>query len=49
MDDTQAMNRCIELARAAAGRGNQPYGSVIVMDERIVAEGENSDDLRRSA
>jgi tRNA(Arg) A34 adenosine deaminase TadA len=42
MDDTQAMERCIELARAAAERGNQPYGSVIVMDGRIVAEGENS-------
>lgn len=42
MDDTQAMRHCIELARAAAGRGNQPYGSVIVLDGRIVAEGENS-------
>jgi tRNA(adenine34) deaminase len=42
MDDVQAMERCIELARAAAGRGNQPYGSVILMDGRIVAEGENS-------
>ncbi len=42
MDDAQAMERCIELARAAAGRGNQPYGSVIVIDGRIVAEGENS-------
>ncbi|MDP8922507.1 MAG: nucleoside deaminase [Chloroflexota bacterium] len=36
------MERCIELARAAAARGNHPYGSVIVMDGRIVAEGENS-------
>lgn len=41
MDDTQAMERSIELARAAAARGNQPYGSVIVLDGRIVAEGEN--------
>ena len=42
MDDLQAMERSIELARVAAARGNQPYGSVIVMDGRIVAEGENS-------
>ena len=41
MDDTRAMERCIELARAAAERGNQPYGSVIVLGGRIVAEGEN--------
>ncbi len=41
MDDEQAMARAIELARAAAERGNQPYGSVIVVGGRIVAEGEN--------
>jgi tRNA(adenine34) deaminase len=42
MDDERAMERCLELARAAAGRGNEPYGSVIVLDGQIVAEGENS-------
>lgn len=42
MDDTTAMNRCIELARAAAERGDQPFGSVIVMDGQVVAEGDNS-------
>lgn len=42
VDDTTAMNRCIELARAAAERGDQPFGSVIVMDGQIVAEGDNS-------
>jgi tRNA(Arg) A34 adenosine deaminase TadA len=42
MDDAQVMERCIELARTAAARGNQPYGSAIVMDGRIIAEGENS-------
>jgi tRNA(Arg) A34 adenosine deaminase TadA len=42
MDDTIAMQRCIELARAAAERGDQPFGSVVVMDGRIVAEGDNS-------
>jgi tRNA(adenine34) deaminase len=41
MDDTQAMERCIELARAALERGNGPYGSLIVLDGRVVAEGEN--------
>lgn len=41
MDDVQAMERSIELARSAAGRGNQPYGSVIVLDGRVVGEGEN--------
>ena len=41
MDDEQAMGRAIELARAAAERGDQPYGSVIVIDGRVVAEGEN--------
>lgn len=40
--DDRTMGRCLELARAAAGRGNQPYGSVIVLDGRVVAEGENS-------
>ena len=42
MDDTQAIERCIELARAAVGRGNHPFGSVIVRAGEIVAEGENS-------
>src|SRR6476646_6162712 len=41
MDDTQAMERCLELARAAYMRGNQPYGSLIVLDGRVVAEAEN--------
>ena len=42
MDDTQAMGRCLELARAAVGRGNEPYGSVILRDGAVLAEGENS-------
>lgn len=42
VDDTTAMERCIDLARAAAERGDQPYGSVIVLDGRIIAEGDNS-------
>jgi guanine deaminase len=42
MNDEQAMERCIELAREAAARGDQPYGSAIVMEGRIIAEGQNS-------
>ena len=42
MNDTQAMERCIELAREAAARGDQPYGSLIVIDGQVVAEGQNS-------
>jgi tRNA(adenine34) deaminase len=41
MDDTQAMERCIQLARDAAALGDQPYGSLIVLDGQIVAEGRN--------
>jgi tRNA(Arg) A34 adenosine deaminase TadA len=41
MDDSELMGQCIDLARAAAARGNPPYGSIIVLDGRIVAEGEN--------
>jgi len=49
--DEQAMARAIALARSAAAKGNQPYGSVIVLDGEIVAEGENrvSTDLDPSA
>jgi tRNA(Arg) A34 adenosine deaminase TadA len=42
MHDHQMMARCIELARAAAARGNPPYGSVIVFGGHIIAEGVNS-------
>jgi tRNA(Arg) A34 adenosine deaminase TadA len=42
MDDTQAMERCLELARAAVDHGDEPYGSVIVRDGVLLAEGRNS-------
>lgn len=42
MDDEQAMGRAIELARTAARRGDHPFGAVIVLDGRVVAEGQNS-------
>lgn len=41
MDDVQAMERCIELAREALERGDHPFGSVLVRDGSIFAEGQN--------
>ena len=29
IDDTQAMNRCIELAAISARKGNHPFGALI--------------------
>ena len=41
MDDIEAMERCIELAREAHDRGDHPFGSVLVRDGSIFAEGRN--------
>jgi tRNA(adenine34) deaminase len=41
MNDVEAMERCIELAREALDRGDHPFGSVLVRDEQIFAEGQN--------
>ena len=41
MDDIEAMERCIELAREAFERGDHPFGSVLVRDGAIFAEGRN--------
>jgi tRNA(Arg) A34 adenosine deaminase TadA len=41
MDDIEAMGRCIELAREALDRGDHPFGSVLVRDGSIFAEGRN--------
>ncbi len=35
------MARCVELSRAAIGEGEYPFGSVIALDGRIVAEATN--------
>jgi tRNA(adenine34) deaminase len=35
------MARCIELSRIAAGKGEYPFGTIIVLDGHIVAEGIN--------
>ena len=41
MDDIEAMERCIELARQAFDLGDHPFGSVLVRDGAIFAEGRN--------
>jgi len=50
-DDERHVQRAIELAREAADRGDEPFGSVLVRDDEIVAEASNrivtEDDIRR--
>jgi tRNA(Arg) A34 adenosine deaminase TadA len=41
MDDTQAMERCLALAQEAVEAGDEPYGSVILRDGALLAEGRN--------
>lgn len=41
MNDSEAIERCIELARISAERGNHPFGSLITRGDSLVAEGEN--------
>jgi tRNA(adenine34) deaminase len=40
--DKAMMARCIELARIAVSKGEYPFGTVIALDGKIVAEGINS-------
>ena len=42
-DDINWMRLAIEEARAAAGEGNHPYGSVIVLDGTVVGHGGNAE------
>ncbi|QHS17248.1 nucleoside deaminase [haloarchaeon 3A1-DGR] len=50
-DHEAHLERAIELARTAADRGDEPFGSVLVREDRIVAEASNrvhtADDVRR--
>lgn len=41
-DDERFVRRAIELARAAAEHGNEPFGSILVHDGRVIAESENT-------
>lgn len=40
--DTAMMARCIELSRIAVGKGEYPFGTVVALDGKIVAEAVNS-------
>lgn len=50
LDHEPYMERAIELAREAVERGDEPFGSLLVLDGDIVAEARNAvhtrDDLR---
>ena len=50
LDHDRFMGRALELAREAADRGDQPFGSVLVLDDEVVMEAMNAvntaDDLR---
>lgn len=41
MNDLEAMRRCIELARQSVNNGNHPFGSLIVRNGEVLAEGLN--------
>ena len=41
MNDDEAMERCIELAREAYERGDHPFSSILVRDGQVFAEGQN--------
>ncbi|MFB6104595.1 MAG: nucleoside deaminase [Halobacteriaceae archaeon] len=49
-DDEAHVRRCFELARTAAQRGDDPFGSVLVADDEVVATASNrvhtDEDLR---
>jgi tRNA(Arg) A34 adenosine deaminase TadA len=51
LDHERHMQRALELAREAADRGDEPFGSLLVRDGEVVAEARNAvataDDLRR--
>jgi tRNA(Arg) A34 adenosine deaminase TadA len=41
--DVEHLRRCIELARSAAARGDEPFGSLLVgPDARVLAEHQNA-------
>lgn len=50
LDHDRYMERALELAREAAERGDEPFGSLLVLDDEIVMEARNAvntaDDLR---
>lgn len=47
-EDTQHMQRCLELARRAAGRGEVPVGALVVIGERVLGAAHNRCEERGS-
>jgi tRNA(adenine34) deaminase len=47
-EDTRFLQRCFELARAAAAADEVPVGAVVVVDGVVVGEGQNRVEERRS-
>ncbi len=51
--DNAMMARCVELSRIAVNKGEYPFGAVIALDDRVVAEAINrtvrDDDVTRHA
>ena len=41
MNDIDAMRRCIELARLSVENGDHPFGSIVVRNDEVLAEGLN--------
>ena len=41
MNDTEAMERCIELARLSVNQGDHPFGAVITRNGELLSEGLN--------
>jgi tRNA(Arg) A34 adenosine deaminase TadA len=41
-DDVKHIRRAIDLARRARARGNHPFGAVLVTDQQVVLEAENT-------
>lgn len=47
-EDSRWLARCLELAAAAAADDEVPVGAVVVIDGRVVGEGQNRVEHRRS-
>lgn len=47
-EDERLVARCLELARAAAERGEVPVGALVVVDDVVVGEGSNRVEELRS-
>ncbi len=46
--DKRFMKRCIELSQEAVDKGDQPFGTVITKDDKIIAESSNDSVNRKN-